>query len=116
MIPVLPAAVWRLDAPRVGISFPVYRTAEMIGRYVKVVLSGVGGDELFAGYPWRYEPVLGLNDGVFDRAYYQLWIRFLTDEQKRDLFTAEVNRGLGDFSTFESFRTVLKEAHGADPL
>ena len=29
---------------------------------------------------------------------------------------AEVNRALGDFSTFESFRAVLSGAHGADPL
>jgi len=116
MAPVLPAVVWHLDEPRVGISYQVYYTAELIRRYVTVVLSGVGGDELFAGYPWRYEPVLGNGNGTFDQAYYQLSIRFLTDEEKRRLFSADVNRALGDFSTFDSFRAVMTGANGADPL
>jgi asparagine synthase (glutamine-hydrolysing) len=116
MRPVLPAVVWHLDEPRVGISYQVYHTAEMISRYVKVVLSGVGGDELFAGYPWRYEPILDLNRGDFDQTYYRLWIRFLTDDQKRKLFSDELNHSLGDFSTFDSFREVSSGAAGADPL
>jgi asparagine synthase (glutamine-hydrolysing) len=116
MQPVLPAVVWHLDEPRVGISYQVYHTAEMIGRYVKVVLSGVGGDELFAGYPWRYEPILNLNGSDFDLAYYRLWIRFLNDEQKRELFTDELNNSLGGFSTFDSFRAASRGADGADPL
>lgn len=116
MQPVLPAVVWHLDEPRVGISYQVYHTAEMISRHVKVVLSGVGGDELFAGYPWRYEPILNLNESDFDQAYYQLWIRFLTDEQKRELFTDELNNSLGGFSTFDSFREASRGAEGADPL
>lgn len=116
MAPVLPRVVWHLDEPRVGISYQVYYTAEMIRRHVTVVLSGVGGDELFAGYPWRYEPILGLADGEFESAYYRLWIRFLTDNEKRKLFTQEVNRALGDFSTFESFRRALDDSDGYDPL
>jgi asparagine synthase (glutamine-hydrolysing) len=116
MQPVLPAVVWHLDEPRVGISYPVYHTAEMISQNVKVVLSGVGGDELFAGYPWRYEPVLGFNRNDFDQAYYRLWIRFLTDEQKREFFTDELNSSLNGFSTFDSFREASRGAKGADPL
>lgn len=116
MQPVLPAVVWHLDEPRVGISYQVYHTAEMIGRHVKVVLSGVGGDELFAGYPWRYEPILNLKGSDFDRAYYRSWIRFLTDEQKRDFFSDELNKSLAGFSTFDSFHEASRGAEGADPL
>lgn len=116
MAPALPQVVWHLDEPRVGISYQVYYTAEMIRRYATVVLSGVGGDELFAGYPWRYEPVLGLGAANFESEYYKLWIRFLTDDQKRSLFTQEVNKALGDFSTFDSFRAELAGSEEYDPL
>ncbi len=120
MVPILPTVVWHLDEPRVGISYQVYYTAEMIRRHVKVVLSGVGGDELFAGYPWRYEPILALSNGGFgggfESAYYKLWIRFLNDEEKRGLFSDEINRRLTGFSTFDSFKAALKGADGFDPL
>ena len=116
MVAALPRVVWHLDEPRVGISYQVYYTAEMVRRYVTVVLSGVGGDELFAGYPWRYQRVLGLNHGAFETEYYQQCIRLLAEEERRALFTSELNRALGDFSTFESFRSVLQGADGFDPL
>ncbi len=116
MFPILPTIVWHLDEPRVGISYQVYYTAQMIRRFVAVVLSGVGGDELFAGYPWRYEPVLRMHRETFDTAYYAQWIRFLTDDEKRDFFSESVNRELGDFSTFQSFSEIISRADCDEPL
>lgn len=46
--------VWHLEEPRVGQSYPNYYAAGLASRFGKVVLAGTGGDELFAGYPWRY--------------------------------------------------------------
>jgi asparagine synthase (glutamine-hydrolysing) len=116
MGPVLSRVVWHLDEPRVGISYQVYLTAEMIRRYVTVVLSGVGGDELFAGYPWKYAPILSTPDRKFDETFYKISIRFLTDDEKRGLFSDEMNRALGDFSTFDSYRNVMSLATADAPL
>ena len=116
MPPSLATVTWHLDEPRVGISYQVWYTARMIKQFVPVVLSGVGGDELFAGYPWRYEPILDLQGAAFDDAYYGAWIRFLTDDEKRALFTDEVNAKLGGFSTRDSFDTVMKDAGDVSPL
>lgn len=49
---VLPKIMWHLDEPRVGPSvFPQYFLAQLAREHVTVVLTGHGGDELFAGYP-----------------------------------------------------------------
>ena len=116
MAPALPHVVWHLDEPRVGISYQVFYTAELIRRYVTVVLSGVGGDELFGGYPWRYAPVMELTGSKFEAEYYSQWIRFLTDQEKRKLFTEEISQQLGDYSTFDSFRASLGDTAGYDSL
>lgn len=44
--------IWHLDEPRVGIgAFSQYMVVKKAAEEVKVILTGHGGDELFAGYP-----------------------------------------------------------------
>ena len=105
MSAVLPQVVWHLDEPRAGISYQVYLTAEMIRQHVTVVLSGVGGDELFAGYPWKYGPAID------DDALYRQAIRFLTDSEKRGFFSKAI-----DYSTRDSFDNVMAHAVADGPL
>ncbi|MFW5606637.1 MAG: asparagine synthase (glutamine-hydrolyzing), partial [Campylobacter hyointestinalis] len=40
---------YHIEEPRVGQSYPNYYAAKLASKFVKVVLSGAGGDELFAG-------------------------------------------------------------------
>lgn len=49
---ILPKIVWHLDEPIADpATIPTYLMSELTKKYVTVVLTGEGADELFAGYP-----------------------------------------------------------------
>jgi asparagine synthase (glutamine-hydrolysing) len=50
MVGLLPRMVWHLDEPSDPIAACMWHSAALAGRHVKVVLTGDGGDEIFAGY------------------------------------------------------------------
>ncbi len=107
---VLPELIWHLEDLRVGQCYPNYYVARLAGKFVKVVLSGAGGDELFAGYPWRY--YRGLNGAAgneYVQRYYQFWQRLVSDQDKKLLFNHETHRQVGSHSSFEVFRSVFAE-------
>lgn len=54
-IDAYPKAIWHADMPKMNL-YP-YFIAEQVSKYVKVVLGGMGGDELFGGYVYRYRYV-----------------------------------------------------------
>jgi asparagine synthase (glutamine-hydrolysing) len=51
---LLPDLVWYLDEPSDPLSLCAYHVAGLASRYVKVVIGGDGGDELFGGYDRYY--------------------------------------------------------------
>jgi asparagine synthase (glutamine-hydrolysing) len=55
---VIDEVSWAIEDPRVGQSYPNYFAAKLASSKVRVCLAGTGADEIFAGYPWRYLPVL----------------------------------------------------------
>ena len=107
---VVPRLVNHLEEPRVGQSYPNFYVAQLAGKFVKVVLSGSGGDELFAGYPWRYYRA-AVNDG-FDNyvdKYYGFWQRLLDcDEAARVL--APVWGEVKHIEPLEIFKGILEGA------
>ena len=51
----LPHIAWHADEPfAISSAFALYFLAEETSRHARVVLTGDGGDEVFAGYPWRH--------------------------------------------------------------
>lgn len=105
---VLPKLIWHLEDLRIGQSYPNYYVARLASKFVKVVLSGSGGDELFAGYPWRY--YRGLDDGGdgdYYQRYYNYWQRLIPDGDRRDFYNADTYRQIKDREPFESFRRVF---------
>jgi asparagine synthase (glutamine-hydrolysing) len=51
---LLPDLVWHLDEPSDPLSLCAYHVAKLASGYVKVVIGGDGGDELFGGYDRYY--------------------------------------------------------------
>lgn len=84
---VLPQVAWHIEEPRVGQSYPNYYVAQLAGKFVKVVLSGTGGDELFGGYPWRYyRAVLNENFEHYIDKYYLYWQRLIPNTKIHEVF------------------------------
>lgn len=75
-----------VEEPRVGQSYPNFCLAGLASKFSRVVFSGAGGDELFGGYPWRYE-VLRKNDYYSaEDSFYHYWERLIPDSEKREFF------------------------------
>lgn len=117
MIAVMPKVLWHLDEPRVGISYQVYIVAQLVKRYVTVVLAGVGGDELFGGYPWRYYNVSDTYDpDEFDVRYFGMWQRLVPVDDHKEFFTGDVYRELGGYSLLEAAKDYLRPTRDEHPL
>ncbi len=84
---VMPRFSWHLEEPRVGQSYPNFYVAQLAGKFVKVVLSGAGGDEIFGGYPWRYyRAVVNDNFEQYIDKYYEYWQRLIPNSAIKNVF------------------------------
>lgn len=109
---IMPELIWHLEDLRLGQSYPNYYVARLAGKFVKVVLSGAGGDELFAGYPWRYYRGIRSNGrDDYYRNYYNFWQRLVSDEDKSSLFNHSTYQQLSGHSTFDIFKDIIAGAH-----
>ena len=105
---VMPKLIWHLEDLRVGQSYPNYYVSRLASRFVKVVLSGAGGDELFAGYPWRYyrAVVNDTSEHHLDK-YYNYWQRLIPDNLKPCFFRENLHEQILARDTKDIFRSVM---------
>jgi asparagine synthase (glutamine-hydrolysing) len=102
-----PMVLHHLDQPHGDASFmPTLRVSELAAKHVKVVLTGDGGDELFAGYE-KYEQffaqpgVDGLDDASFRRRYFDS-ISLFTPDARAALYRPEVAARLAGIDSLEA--------------
>lgn len=111
---VMPKLAWHLEEPRVGQSYPNYYVAQLASKFVKVVLSGTGGDEIFAGYPWRYYRAVVNNDyDHYIDKYYDFWQRLIPNGALQNVL-APVWSGVSHINTRDIFKGVF--THHASEL
>jgi asparagine synthase (glutamine-hydrolysing) len=103
----LPDLAWHLEEPRVGQSYPNYYAAKLASKFVKVVLSGGGGDELFGGYPWRYyRAVVNQDFEHYIDQYYVFWQRLIPNSMLSRVF-APIWNDVKQVWTRDIFRDVF---------
>jgi asparagine synthase (glutamine-hydrolysing) len=94
MVQLLPRMVWHLDEPSDPIAACMYHSAALAARHVKVVITGDGGDEIFAGY---------------DRYFGFRWIRLyaaLPEAVRRHL----LGPALGSLRDSAGYKTLTQKA------
>jgi len=103
----LPELAWHLEEPRVGQSYPNFYAAKLSSKFVKVVLSGTGGDELFGGYPWRYyRGAKAKNFKQYVDDYYSYWQRLIPNSVISKVF-APIWGDVKDVWTRDIFENVF---------
>jgi asparagine synthase (glutamine-hydrolysing) len=105
----MPRLAWHLEEPRVGQSYPNFYAAQLASKFVKVVLSGAGGDELFGGYPWRYyRAVVNSSFDDYVDKYYGFWQRLVNNSELKKMF-APIWSDVSDVHTRDIFRGVFPQ-------
>ncbi len=105
---VMSELIWHLEDLRVGQSYPNYYVARLASKFVKVMLSGEGGDELFAGYPWRYyRATESCNSENYIENYYKYWQRLIPDRMKQGFYQPDVYHKILKYPTKEIFKSVF---------
>jgi asparagine synthase (glutamine-hydrolysing) len=115
-----PQVLHHLDQPHGDASFmPTLRVSELAAKHVKVVLTGDGGDELFAGYD-KYAAFFARPDALtmleanFQRSYFDS-ISLFSPQAKLALYRPEVRAQLEGIDSFtEAAKPWLDEAQHFD--
>ncbi|MDB5544001.1 MAG: asparagine synthase family amidotransferase [Hyphomicrobiales bacterium] len=106
----LPDAIKAMSEPMMSHdSVGFYLLSQEVSKHVKVVQSGQGADEIFAGYHW-YQKMVGSQDPVSD--YAAIYFDRGHDEMRRTL----QERWIGEDHSRSFIETYLRTAGKGDPV
>ena len=121
MLDLWPMATYHCDQPHGDVSFlPTYRVSALAARHVKVVLTGDGGDELFAGYDkykdfFAQPEAASWSDEEFQRRYFDS-ISLFTHRGKQALYEPALARRLDVVNSFDVARPYFQEVAHQDRI
>ncbi|HIF9454003.1 TPA: asparagine synthase (glutamine-hydrolyzing) [Photobacterium damselae] len=113
-------ATYHSDQPHGDVSFmPTYKVAELASKQVKMVLTGDGADELFAGYD-KYKDffcksVDNLTDDEFQSNYLES-ISLFQKEQKEKLYSLSMKSTIGNFDCHANAKKLFGKVSHQDRI
>lgn len=118
MLDLWPMALYHCDQPHGDISFlPTYRVCSLASQYVKMVLTGDGGDEIFAGYEKHLSffasPQAMLNRDSFERSYFNS-ISLFDNAIKESLYVDSFAQKIHGIDSFDIVRPLFEESQHWD--
>jgi asparagine synthase (glutamine-hydrolysing) len=116
LVSTLDATVAALEYPRMGMAYVNYLIARRVAADAKVVLSGMGGDEMTGGYIGRYAlvPRDAANDDPFKIYYAMLNVPVVAHEIE-EAFTPEFLARGGGFDPMQRISDAIASAPSRDP-
>lgn len=120
LIGLWPMATYHCDQPHGDVSFlPTYKVADLAAKSVKMVLTGDGADELFAGYD-KYKNFFSRNvnswsDKEFQEEYLKN-ISLFDDESRRKLFSESFLQKVSNFDSGDVLRPLFEKSSKMDRI
>jgi asparagine synthase (glutamine-hydrolysing) len=116
LISTLDATVSALEYPRMGMAYVNYLIAQRVAADAKVVLSGMGGDEMTGGYIGRYALVpRDVAEGDPFKIYRAMLSVPIVAHELDEAFTPEFLAEAGGFDPMQTINDAIAAAPSRDP-
>lgn len=115
-----PQMIWHCDQPHGDVSFmPMLEVSELAARDVKMVLTGDGGDELFAGYEKYFDLLPGGRADVTQPGWEAAFVRqsgLLQGDQPEELLVGDVRDAFFEGNPYAPLEDAIRSAPEQDPV
>ena len=115
-----PRFIWHCDQPHGDVSFmPTDQVSRLAARRVKMVMTGDGGDELFAGYEKYLNLFPGGDTEQLPVNWEDSFVRasgLLQEDQAETLLSGELHEAFHDVDPYRALSQEIRRAEHQDPI